>query len=150
MYFNTSKIICKVAKADAKICITDLNGFVILEDEKGFHWEECYEFGGNYVKMSKQSKEAECFYGLGDKATEFNLKGKRHENCATDQYAYDRDKEPLYKVVPFYIGLHHQISYGVFFDNTFKSYFDFCHEKRNVTSFWADVGEMNYYFFFGP
>jgi alpha-glucosidase len=147
---TTSKIICKVAKVDAKISITDLNGFVILEDEKGFHWEECYEFGGNYVKMSKQSKEAECFYGLGDKATEFNLKGKRHENWATDQYAYDRDKEPLYKVVPFYIGLHHQISYGVFFDNTFKSYFDFCHEKRNVTSFWADGGEMNYYFFYGP
>ena len=27
---------------------------------------------------------------------------------------------------------------------------DFCKEKRNVTSFWADGGEMNYYFIYGP
>lgn len=147
---TTAKIICKIAKADVRIEITDLEGFVILEDEKGFHWQECYEYGGNYVKMSKLSKESESFFGLGDKATEFNLKGKRHENWATDQYAYDKDKEPLYKAIPFYVGLHHGISYGVFFDNTFKSFFDFCHEKRNVTSFWADGGEMNYYFFYGP
>jgi hypothetical protein len=33
----------------------------------GFHWEESYEFGGNIVKMSKASKDGECFYGLGDK-----------------------------------------------------------------------------------
>jgi alpha-glucosidase len=36
---------------------------------KFFHWEESYEFGGNIVKMSKASKDGECFYGLGDKAT---------------------------------------------------------------------------------
>jgi alpha-glucosidase len=147
---TTSKVICRIAIKDARITLTDLEGFVILEDEKGFHWEECHEYGGNYVKMSKLAKESECYYGLGDKATELNLKGKRLENWVTDQYAFDRDKEPLYKAIPFYIGLHHGISYGVFFDNTFKSFFDFCHEKRNVTSFWADGGEMNYYFFYGP
>jgi 3-dehydroquinate synthase class II len=42
----------------------------------GFHWEESYEYGGNIVKMSKASKDGECFYGLGDKATQMNLKGK--------------------------------------------------------------------------
>jgi alpha-glucosidase len=26
-----------------------------------------YEYGGNIVKMSKASKDGECFYGLGDK-----------------------------------------------------------------------------------
>ena len=38
----------------------------------------------------------------------------------------------------------------IFFDNSFSTYFDFAQEKRNVTSFWADGGEMNYYFFYGP
>jgi alpha-glucosidase len=42
------------------------------------------------------------FYGLGDKATQMNLKGKRLENFATDQYAFQKDQEPLYKVVPLY------------------------------------------------
>lgn len=147
---KTSKVFCRVQKKDLKISIYDIDGFPILEDELGFHWEECYEHGGNIVKMSKVSKDGESFYGLGDKATHLNLKGKRVENWATDQYAFHKDQEPLYKVVPFYIGLHHHKAYGIFFDNTFRTFFDFCHERRNVTSFWAEGGEMNYYFFYGP
>lgn len=147
---KTSKVFCKINKKDLKVSIHDIDGFTILEDEIGFHWEECYEHGGNIVKMSKVSKDGESFYGLGDKASHLNLKGKRVENWAMDQYAFHKDQEPLYKVVPFYIGLHHNKAYGVFFDNTFRTYFDFCHERRNVTSFWAEGGEMNYYFFYGP
>jgi alpha-glucosidase len=151
-YFQirTSKVICKIQKADLRLSIYDLNDLLILEDELGFHWEESYEYGGNIVKMSKSSKDGECFYGLGDKATQMNLKGKRLENFATDQYAYQKDQEPLYKVVPFYIGLHNKQSYGIFFDNTFRTFFDFCQERRNVSSFWAEGGEMNYYFIYGP
>ncbi|WP_406843645.1 glycoside hydrolase family 31 protein [Flavobacterium soyae] len=151
-YFQirTSKVKCKIQKADLRLSIYDLNDFLILEDELGFHWEESYEYGGNIVKMSKSSKDGECFYGLGDKATQMNLKGKRVENFATDQYAYQKEQDPLYKVVPFYIGLHNKQSYGIFFDNTFRTFFDFCQERRNVTSYWAEGGEMNYYFIYGP
>ncbi|NGY38766.1 DUF4968 domain-containing protein [Flavobacterium sp. XN-5] len=147
---QTSKVICKIQKIDMRVSIFDLSGSVLLEDELGFHWEESYEYGGNIVKMSKASKEGECFYGLGDKATQMNLKGKRLENFATDQYAFQKDQEPLYKVVPFYIGLQNKQAYGIFFDNTFRTFFDFCHERRNVTSFWSEGGEMNYYFIYGP
>lgn len=147
---QTSKVQCRIQKLDLRLSIFDLDGNVILEDELGFHWEESYEYGGNIVKMSKASKDGECFYGLGDKATQLNLKGKRLENFATDQYAFQKDQEPLYKVVPFYIGLQNKQSYGIFFDNTFRTFFDFCQERRNVTSFWAEGGEMNYYFIYGP
>ncbi len=147
---TTSKIVCRVNREDMRVSIFDLAGNSILEDELGFHWEESYHFGGNIVKMSKAAKEGESFYGLGDKATHLNLKGKRLENWATDQYAFQKDQEPLYKVVPLYIGLHAKAAYGVFFDNTFRSFFDFGHERRNVASFWADGGEMNYYFIYGP
>ncbi|HEX8575878.1 MAG TPA: glycoside hydrolase family 31 protein [Flavobacterium sp.] len=147
---KTSKVYCKVEKIDMRISIFDLQDNCILEDEKGFHWEESYHFGGNIVKMSKTSKDGECFYGMGDKASHANLKGKRVENWATDQYAFHKDQEPLYKVVPFYIGLQNKQAYGLFFDNSFKTFFDFCAERRNVTSFWAEGGEMNYYFIYGP
>lgn len=147
---KTSKVKCRIQKIDMRLSIFDLEDSIILEDELGFHWEESYEYGGNIVKMSKASKDGECFYGLGDKATQMNLKGKRLENFATDQYAFQKDQEPLYKVVPFYIGLQNKQSYGIFFDNTFRTYFDFCHERRNVTSYWAEGGEMNYYFIYGP
>ena len=147
---KTSKVKCCIQKIDMRLSIFNLENTIILEDELGFHWEESYEYGGNIVKMSKASKDGECFYGLGDKATQMNLKGKRLENFATDQYAFQKDQEPLYKVVPFYIGLQNKQSYGIFFDNTFRTYFDFCHERRNVTSYWAEGGEMNYYFIYGP
>ena len=146
----TSKLRVFVDKTNLRIRIEDLEGGVINEDELGFHWEENYEFGGNTVKMSKIAQAGESFYGLGDKATHTNLKGKRTQNWVTDQYAYGKDQDPLYKAVPFYIGLHNDLAYGVFFDNSFCTHFDFSHERRNITSFWADGGEMNYYFFYGP
>lgn len=146
----TSKIKITVNKENLKIAIFDLEGNLINQDDSGFHWEENYQYGGNIVKMSKGTSEAESFYGLGDKATHVNLKGKRVHNWCTDQYAFGKEQEPLYKAIPFFVGLHHKIAYGIFFDNTFRTHFDFCHEQRNVTSFWADGGEMNYYFFYGP
>ena len=147
---TTSKIKCKIDKTDMRVSIYDLDNNIILEDELGFHWEESYHYGGNIIKMSKTSKDGECFYGMGDKASHSNLKGKKVENWATDQYAFSKDQEPLYKVVPFYIGLQNKQCYGIFFDNTFKTTFDFCHDRRNITSFYADGGEMNYYFVYGP
>jgi len=130
--------------------ITDMEGLTLNEDEVGFHWEENYNYGGNIVKMTKVTQSGESYYGMGDKASHTNLKGKRVNNWVTDSYAYGKDREPLYKAIPFYVGLHNDVAYGIFFDNSFSTYFDFAHERRNVTSFWADGGEMNYYFFYGP
>ena len=148
---TTSKLICHISKDDMRKSIFDAKDKTLIsEDELGFHWEESYEFGGNIVKMSKNSQEKESYYGLGDKPVPLNLKGKRFENWVTDSYAFDKDTDPIYKAIPFYTGLHHGKAYGIFFDNTFRAYFDFCQERRNVTSFWAQGGEMNYYFIYGP
>jgi len=148
---TTSKLICHIHKSDLRKSIFDVtDNTLICEDEKGFHWEESYELGGDIVKMSKTAQNSESYYGLGDKPQHINLKGRRFENWATDSYAFGKDTDPIYKAIPFYTGLHSGKSYGIFFDNTFRTYFDFCHERRNVTSFWAQGGEMNYYFIYGP
>ncbi|WP_242083563.1 glycoside hydrolase family 31 protein [Aestuariivivens sediminis] len=148
---TTTKLICHISKADLRVTLFDAkDNTLICEDELGFHWEESYEYGGNVVKMSKTAQPGESYYGLGDKPVDNNLKGKRFENWVTDSYAYGRDTDPIYKAIPFYTGLHNKKAYGIFFDNTFKTFFDFCHERRNITSFWAHGGEMNYYFIYGP
>lgn len=147
---STSRLICHIYKLDLRKSIIDaIDSSVICEDELGFHWEESYELGGDIVKMSKAAKNGESYYGLGDKPSHLNLKGRRFKT-ATDSYAYGKDTDPIYKAIPFYTALHHNKAYGIFFDNTFKTYFDFCHERRHVTSFWAQGGEMNYYFIYGP
>ena len=148
---TTSKLICHISKLDLRSSIYDAtDNSLICEDELGFHWEESYEFGGDVVKMSKTSQAGESYYGLGDKPVDNNLKGKRFENWVTDSYAYGRETDPIYKAIPFYTALHNKNSYGIFFDNSFRSFFDFCSERRNITSFWAHGGEMNYYFIYGP
>jgi alpha-glucosidase len=147
---TTSKLVCKIEKKSLRLKIYDTSGQLINEDEIGFHFEEFYEKGGNIVKMSKKTQKKEAFYGMGDKPMQCNLRGKRVQNWPTDQYAFSKDQDPIYKAVPFYVGLHDTQAYGIFFDNSFKTYFDFCHERHDVTSFWAQGGEMNYYFIYGP
>ena len=148
---TTSKLICKISKENLQVMLYDaFDGTLINEDEAGFHWEENYQFGGNIVKMSKVSQSGESYYGLGDKPVHLNLKGKRYENWVTDSYAYGKDTDPIYKAIPFYTALCNKRAYGIFFDNSFRTFFDFAHERRNVTSFWADGGHMNYYFIYGP
>lgn len=146
----TDKIHVLIDKGNLRITITDKNGQVINEDELGFHWQHYLLKGGKIVYCSKKIQDGECFYGLGDKPTELNLRGKRLENYGSDVYGYQREADPLYKNIPFYYGLHHGIGYGIFFDNTFRTLFDFGHERNNVSSFWARGGEMNYYFIYGP
>jgi alpha-glucosidase len=146
----TSKVVCKISKVDLRSSIYDLNGKIICEDELGFHYEESYEHGGEVVKMSKKSQPGESYYGLGDKPADNNMRGKRFEMWGTDQYAFGKHTDPLYKNIPFYIGLQHKQAYGIFFDNTFRSFFDFAHERHHVTSFWAQGGNMDYYFIYGP
>jgi alpha-glucosidase len=147
---TTKYLICTISKEGLITRIMDRSGNVLNEDEKGFHWEEHKEHGGNIVKMSKVNQPHEFFYGLGDKANNMNLQGKRVENWGSDTYGYVKGTDPLYKNINFYTGLHRRQAYGIFFDNTFRTFFDFGAERKEVTSFWAQGGTMDYYFIYGP
>lgn len=146
---ETPKLTCKISKEGLKAAFYTPEGVLLNKDEKGFHWVKNLEYGGNVVQMSKHVQKDEHFFGLGDKAGRFNMRGKRFTIWGTDNYGFHNDSDPLYKNIPFYIGQHSTNCYGIFFDNTFRSFFDFASERKSATSFWADGGEMNYYFIVG-
>lgn len=146
---RTARLKVLVKKSGLKHTVKDLAGNTLLEDDKGFHWEED-PFGGDIVMMSKVSHDDEYYFGLGDKSCSLNLKGKRLQNWVTDSFGYGADSDPLYRAIPFYFSLNTGNACGIFFDNSFRSYFDFAGERENATSFWAHGGEMNYYFIYGP
>ena len=73
IWIITEQIKCRITRKDMRTALFDIEDQLILQDELGFHWEESFEFGGNYVKMSKTTVDGENFYGLGDKPTSFNL-----------------------------------------------------------------------------
>lgn len=147
---RTAALTININKPDCNITFANPKGIIICRDEKGFHWDEHPQYGGNIVKMSKVVQEGEHFYGMGDKTMHLNLRGRRVTNWAMDTYGFKKEEDPIYKAIPFYTAIHSGLGYGIFFDNTFKSYFDFGSERRSVASLWADGGEMNYYFIFGP
>ncbi len=146
---KTPKLTCKVNKVGLKIAFYNEAGVLLNEDEKGYHWVHNQEYGGNIVQMTKYTQKDEQFFGLGDKPCNLNMRGKRFEIWGTDNYGFNGDSDPLYKNIPFYLGRHKNACYGIFFDNSFRSFFDFASERKAVTSFWADGGEMNYYFIVG-
>lgn len=148
-HLTTRKLRVRISRT-LHITILNADGEVILEDERGFYWEPNIEYGGQHVFCSKKIHEGEAFYGLGDKPKRLNLRGLRLETWGSDTYGFERNTDPLYKNISFYQGLVDGKGYGVFFDNSFRTHFDFGHERGDICTFWAPGGEMNYYFIYGP
>lgn len=146
----TEQLRCQIFKQDLKKKILNKEDKVVNEDEKGFHWEENKDTGNPIVIDTKWIQSGEAFFGLGDKPCQLNLRGKRLQLWGSDTYGFGKDTDPIYKNIPFFLGLHKKIGYGIFFDNTFRSFFDFGQERKNAYSFWSQGGEMNYYFIYGP
>ena len=90
----------------------------------------------------------EKFIGLGEKTGNLNRRGNHYVNWNTDAFGYSLNRDPIYSTMPFYLGIHDSLTYGIFFDNTFRSFFDFGSSTDSQFCFFgADDGEMNYYFF---
>lgn len=139
-----------VSKAALQVRFYDSSDRVLCQDEGGFSAKRTILRGWCEVKMSKKCHRKEVFMGLGDKTCGVNLAGKKFENWCTDAYAFGRDTDPLYRAIPFYYSLNQGIAYGIFFDNSYKTHFDFDSEETGATTFSAEGGEMNYYFLYGP
>ena len=102
---TTDRLICTLAKENLHARILNRSGTVLCEDEKGFHWQYNDDTGNDLVLMSKQVQSGVCYYGLGDKPANMNLRGQRFTNWDTDTYGYVKGSDPLYKNVPFYLEL---------------------------------------------
>ncbi len=147
---ETGSLWIHIGRKHLMLTIEDLHGNVLSQDEKGFHWEDNDEFGGYLLYNSRKVQPREHFYGLGDIPGHPNLRGQRRSLWGSDVYGYGALTDPLYKNIPFFIGLHQNQAYGIFFDNSFHTNFDFGKERAAVASFWSQGGEMDFTFFKGP
>lgn len=149
-FVSTPNVVCSISKKDFLVSFSDTKGKVFNSDHAAMHWEENPDFGGYYVYCTKKAYEDEVFFGCGDKASNLNLRGRRITNWNSDTYSYAFNQDPLYKTIPFYLGITGGEAYGIFFDNTFRTYFDFASEYSDQTSFWSEGGELQYYYIHGP
>ncbi len=129
-----------------RLAFYDRKGNLISKDAdtRGVSWD------GPRVRCWKWMPEDEHYFGLGEKSTPLDKRGRSYVMWNQDPAGFDASSEPLYQSVPFFIALRQGRAYGLFFDNTFRSSFDMGAEDPDMYSFGADGGEMNYYFFAGP
>jgi hypothetical protein len=80
---------------------------------------------GEEVCTYKKLQEGERFIGLGEKTGNLDRRGEGYTNWNTDYFGYPANGDPLYSSIPFYMGIHHGLVYGVFLDNTSKTHFNF-------------------------
>ncbi len=135
-----TKVLTFVDKNTTEISFKDLDGNIINEDfQPSFKDEK----GNVYI-----SKVNDClaYYGLGEKGGDLNKKGCYTENFNTDDPETDDDSITYYKTIPFYVALKEESTYGIFFDNSFRSYFDMGKEMGDRIFFGAIGGQIQYYF----
>lgn len=132
----------RVLNSDERPMSYDANGLLnsIMFDPKA----------GMFVAASKKLGFDEHFYGLGEKASRLDKRRSSFINWNSDTPGYAEGRDPIYQTIPFYIGLERGVAYGIFFDNSYRSYFDFGKSSQQRAWFGAEGGEMNYYFFHGP
>jgi alpha-glucosidase len=140
----------EISKEDMATRFVTTAGLVLAEDLAGPNWEDNTEFGGQYVHWQRAIAPNECFYGLGDKASDLNLAGHRFTLWSTDAYAFERNTDPLYRNIPFYMGLNQGVAYGIFFDNTYRTHFDFGTGGTGKLTYTAEGGELCCYYIHGP
>lgn len=97
-----------------------------------------------------QLQPEEQIYGLGERASTFNLRAAKTEQQVSKTYQiwnydpgniYRPGVDPMYICVPVYLGLHHSGSYLVFYENTFRGELTFAEEA--IAQF--DQGSLRYY-----
>ena len=149
-YITTASLQCRIRKKNMKVDFLDSDGKLLCKDKQGFTRRDTLMKGITEVKVSKEAPENTTYFGLGDKVSDGELRGHKFENWNTDAYAYERGDDPLYRSIPFYAAVTDGQAYGIFLDNTYRSFFDFDSKGNNTTSFSAAGGCMNYYFIYGP
>ncbi len=133
-----------ITKTPFAVKFYTLDGKVINEDETGLNTSWVNESVTTYKKM----QDGERFIGLGEKTGDLDRHGNGYTNWNSDVYGYSAGQDPLYSTIPFYIGIHHGLNYGIFMDNTYQSDFNFGSSNNRFSSFGARGGEMNYYFIY--
>ncbi|MCL5039579.1 MAG: glycoside hydrolase family 31 protein [Firmicutes bacterium] len=124
----------------------DPSGQLIGRDdpEGGIFWR------GSRVGCWKELPTEEQYYGLGEKTGFLGRRGRRVIMWNTDNLPHLPTSDPLYQSIPFLLALREGKAYGIYFNNTWRSYFDLGKESAARYGFYADGGELDYYFFYGP
>ncbi len=144
--FSTPALRVRITKTGTRVAFFDNSNRLISEDDA----RNPVAWNGTAFRLWKAMPPDEHYFGLGDKAGPIDHRDQAFTMWNTDAFGWREGSDPLYKSIPFFMGVREGRAYGIFLDNTYRSSFDFDKEQRDVLSFGAEGGELDYYFFYGP
>lgn len=143
---RTDLLTVRADKSPLRITFLDASGKV-LSQEKADHPAV---FNGTEFRVSNTMPDDEHYFAMGDKTGPLDRRDLAFTNWNMDMFGWQESTDPLYKSIPFFLAMRQGTAYGIFLDNTYRSYFDFGKESRDRYSFGSDGGALDYYFIYGP
>ena len=144
--FQTAALQVHLSPSMLSLRVTDLQGRELVSDAY-----DPVTITANGFSLKKALRTGERIYGLGDKTGNFDRRGQSFVDWNTDAYGFQRDTDPIYKSIPFYIATGADGgAYGLFLDNTWRSWFDFGHRDDVTIEIGAYSGPIDYYVIAGP
>lgn len=145
--YNGTRVL--IAKTPFSIQIFDDNKELVVRDDPAH--PTTFDKATGEMKTAKLLRSpVETFYGFGEKAfSEMQRNSKFIVNWNTDTFAYPIGTDPIYQSIPFFYAMHDGKAYGLFFNNTFRTWFDVAKSSPDRYSFGADGGELDYFVFTG-
>lgn len=149
IYDETGRLLCRDYRGKRRLGRSIGQKFVELLEGEGHKVNPATDL--NYeIQVLKQMEGDEAFYGLGDKVGCLNKRHYDYVMWNSDlPEAHTEAFQALYKSIPFFITLRRDCVYGIFFDNTYRSYVDFGKETNDYYYFGAEQGNLDYYFIAG-
>lgn len=126
-----------------RIIFKNKRGDIINEDVKGSSFGTT--FIGDKISVYKKLQDGERFVGMGEALGNLDRRGTSVTLNNTDTYKYGDPRLSMYVSVPFYIGIHHQQVYGMFFNNSYRTFFNFGLSTPDFASVNMEGGDADYF-----
>lgn len=138
---TTDSMVLTISKQPVRIALYNKNGRLINGDDVAFGTSWIGEEITAYKKLFPNEK----FIGLGEKTGGLNRRGNGYVHWNADVPGYILNADPLYSTIPFYIGMHDSLYYGIFLDNSSKTHFNFGASQERNAYFTCEEGDLNYF-----
>ncbi len=144
---QTIAINLEIEKTPAfRVIFRNKQGRIINEDVPGQGFGT--SFIGNRSTLYKKLQPEERFVGLGEVLGNLDKRGNGFTLNNTDTYKYGDPRLSMYVSIPFYIGILPDEVYGLFYHNTYKTFFNFGLSTPDFSSITADGGDVDYFFIY--
>jgi alpha-glucosidase len=143
-YFRLGQLRLAVDEESLTVRIYDQDLFLLSED---------LEIEPDLPRLKKKLLWEKGFYGNGEKYCWLNHLGMATANYNSDVLFHNpiqhAQVSEMHTAIPFYLGIAPGRAYGLYFDNTFRTEFDFAKTDPESVSLRAEGGKLDYYFIAG-